>query len=302
MSIVVLGSINMDLVARVPRLLRPGETLTGRTFTTVPGGKGANQAVACARLGAATHMIGRVGADAFGEALRASLRGCGVDASGVAVQPGTSSGVAVITVDDAGENEIVVIPGANAALDQAELDRLNLALRGARVLLLQLEVPLAVVTAAAKLARQRSVTVILDPAPAQPLPAELYGAVDILTPNESEAAALVGFLLDSQEAIVRAGVAMLRRGVSQVIIKLGAQGVYWTNGVQDAFCPAFQVVAVDTVGAGDAFNGALAVGLAEDLPMMEAMRMAAAAGALSATRPGAQSAMPDRATLTGLLG
>ena len=301
LSIVVFGSINMDLVARVPRLLLPGETLIGRSFSTVPGGKGANQAVACARLGAATRMIGRVGADTFGAALRASLQGYGVDTSGVAVHPGTASGVAVITVDDAGENEIVVIPGANATLGQMDLDRLDAALNGARVLLLQLEVALEVVVAAATLARRRGVTVILDPAPAQPLPAELYAAVDIMTPNESEAAALAGFPLDDLEAVARAGVALSQRGARNVIIKLGAQGAYWSDGFAGAFRPAFQVEAVDTVAAGDAFNGALAVGLSEDLSLPEAIRWGLAAGALCATQSGAQSAMPGRAALADLL-
>jgi ribokinase len=301
-SIVVLGSINMDLVARVPRLLRPGETLIGRAFATAPGGKGANQAVACARLGAATRMIGRVGDDAFGAALRESLRRSGVDISGVAFQPGVSSGVAVITVDDAGENEIVVIPGANATLDQADLGHLDAALSAARILLLQLEVPLATVAAAAALARRRGVTVILDPAPAQHLPADLYGTVDILTPNEGEAAALVGFPLDSAEAVVRAGETLCARGTRNVLIKLGAQGVYWSNGPESAFCPAFQVAAVNTVAAGDAFNGGLAVALAEGRAMREAIRWGSAAGALCATRPGAQSAMPDRAAVERLLG
>ena len=225
-----------------------------------------------------------------------------MDTTEVAVQADTSSGVAVITVDDAGENEIVVIPGANAAVGQADLDRLDVALNGTCVLLLQLEVPLAAVAAAAALARRRGVTVILDPAPAQPLPADLYGAVDVLTPNEGEAAALVGFPLNSREAIVRAGVDLVGRGVRNALIKLGAQGVYWTDGVDGAFCPAFQVEAVDTVAAGDAFNGALAVALAEGLDLLTAIRWGAAAGALCATRPGAQSAMPDRTVLARMLG
>jgi ribokinase len=301
LSIVVFGSINMDLVARVPRLLLPGETLIGRTFTTVSGGKGANQAVACARLGATTRMIGRVGDDAFGEELRESLEGYGVDTAGVAVHPGTASGVAVITVDDAGENEIVVIPGANATVGRADLERLDVALAGARVLLLQLEVPLDAVMAAAALAHTRGVIVILDPAPSQPLPVELYAATDILTPNEVEAAALVGFPLDSQEVVTRAGTELLKRGAHSVVIKLGGQGVYWSNGMDSAFHSAFRVEAVDTVGAGDAFNGALAVGLSEGLDMPEAIRWGLVAGALSATQPGAQSAMPDRAAVERLL-
>ena len=302
MSIVVFGSINMDLVARVPRLPAPGETLTGHGFFTVPGGKGANQAVACARLGATTRMIGRVGDDAFGGELRGSLQGYGVDTSGVAVHPGAASGVAVITVDDAAENEIIVVPGANGVVCREDLDRLEAALDGARVLLLQLEVPLDAVVAAAEMGRRRGVTVILDPAPAQPLPEALYAAVDILTPNESEAAALVGFPLDDPGAIARASQMLLGRGARSVIVKLGGKGAFWSNGTESAHFPAFRVEAVDSVGAGDAFNGGLAVGLGDGLDMAAAIRWGLAAGALSVTRSGAQPSMPDRAAVVEMLG
>jgi ribokinase len=190
MSIVVFGSINMDLVAGTQCLPRPGETLAGHSFRTVPGGKGANQAVACARLGAPTRMVGRLGADGFGVALRAGLVQEGIDVTGVGADPVQPSGVALITVEASGENTIIVVPGANGAVGAAELERLDAALAGARALLLQLEVPLEAVIAAAERARAQGVTVILDPAPAQALPAALFPLVDILTPNESEAAAL----------------------------------------------------------------------------------------------------------------
>jgi ribokinase len=302
LSIVVFGSINMDLIARVPRLPSPGETLTGHGFFTAPGGKGANQAVACARLGAATRMIGRVGDDAFGVMLRESLAEYGVDTSGVAIQPGVPSGVAVITVDDAAENEIIVVPGANGVVGREDLGRLEAALDGAQVLLLQLEVPLDAVVAAAEMGRRRGVTVILDPAPAQPLPEALYAAVDILTPNESEAAALVGFRLDDPDAIVRASRVLLSRGARSVIVKLGGKGVFWSNGLESAHFPTFPVAAVDSVGAGDAFNGGLAVGLSDGLDTAAAIRWGSAAGALSVTKSGAQPSMPDRAAVTALLG
>jgi len=302
LAIVVFGSINMDLVARVPRLPAPGETLTGHGFFTAPGGKGANQAVACARLGAATRMIGRVGDDAFGGMLRESLTGYGVDTYGVAIQPGVPSGVAVITVDDAAENEIIVVPGANGVVGREDLVRLAAALDGARVLLLQLEVPLDAVVAAAEMGRRRGVTVILDPAPAQPLPGALYAAVDILTPNESEAEALVGFPLDDPEAIARASQTLLDRGARSVIVKLGGKGVFWSNGLESARFPAFPVEAVDTVGAGDAFNGGLAAGLSEGLDTAAAIGWGLAAGALSVTKSGAQPSMPDRAAVAALLG
>jgi ribokinase len=301
LAIVVFGSINMDLVARVPRLPSPGETLIGHGFFTAPGGKGANQAVACARLGAATRMIGRVGDDAFGAMLRESLAEYGVDTAGVAIQPGAPSGVAVITVDDAAENEIIVVPGANGVVGREDLDRLEAALDGARVLLLQLETPLDVVVAAAEMGRRRGVTVILDPAPARPLPGALYAAVEILTPNESEAAALVGFPLDDPDAIARASQTLLSRGVRSVIVKLGGKGVFWSNGLECAHFPTFPVEAIDSVGAGDAFNGGLAVGLSDGLDMAAAIRWGLAAGALSVTKSGAQPSMPDRAAVAALL-
>jgi len=291
----------MDLVARVPRLPAPGETLTGHSFFTAPGGKGANQAVACARLGAATRMIGRVGDDAFGAMLRESLAEYGVDTAGIAIRPGVPSGVAVITVDDAAENEIIVVPGANGVVGREDLDRLEAALDGARVLLLQLETPLDAVVAAAEIGRRRGVTVILDPAPARPLPGALYAAVEILTPNESEAAALVGFPLDDPDAIARASQTLLSRGVRSVIVKLGGKGVFWSNGLESAHFPAFRVAAVDSVGAGDAFNGGLAVGLSDGLDMAAAIRWGLAAGALSVTKSGAQPSMPDRAAVAALL-
>lgn len=300
MTIAVFGSINMDLVVRTPRLPAPGETLTGRTFFTVPGGKGANQAVACARLGAATRMIGRVGDDGFGEQLRASLRGYGVNDDGVLTTPGPS-GVAVIAVDDAAENTIVIVPGANGAVSTADIPRLEAALDGASVLLLQLETPLEAVTAAARAARARGVTVILDPAPAQPLPDELYALADIMTPNESEAAALTGITVADDAAVAAAARELLARGVGRAIIKLGARGAWVADAHAARMYPAFSVTPVDTVAAGDAFNGGLATALSEGRPFDEAIRWGLAAGALSVTRAGAQPSMPARAELLQFL-
>jgi ribokinase len=302
MAVVVFGSINMDLVVRAPCLPVGGETLTGSTFFTAPGGKGANQAVACARLGARTHMIGRVGGDVFGETLRDGLRAEGVDVAGVVIDAGQPSGVALIALDDAAENFIVVVPGANGVIGSEMIAGLDAALADARVLLLQLEIPLEAVLAAAQLARQRGVTTILDPAPARPLPPELYATTDILTPNETEAAALVGFpVRDAADARRAAGV-LLERGARRVIIKMAARGAYWTDGSTEQLVPAFPVEAVDTVAAGDAFNGALAAALAEGLPFGEAVRWAAAAGALAVTKAGAQTSMPRRAEVLALLG
>lgn len=302
MAVVVFGSINMDLVVRAPRLPAAGETLIGRTFFTAPGGKGANQAVARARLGAPTHMIGRVGGDVFGETLRDGLRAYGVGVTGVAVDPGQPSGVALIAVDDAAENFIIVVPGANGAIGSDMLARLDATLPSARVLLLQLEIPLEAVLAAAQAARRHGVTTILDPAPARSLPPDLYAATDVLTPNETEAALLAGFPVRDADDARRAARVLLARGARRVIIKMAGKGAYWTDGITEQFVPAFPVEAVDTVAAGDAFNGALAAALDGGLPFAEAVRWGAAGGALAVTRAGAQAAMPDRAEILALLG
>jgi len=300
-TVVVFGSINMDLVARTPRLPSAGETLTGEHFFTAPGGKGANQAVAAARLGAPTRMVGRVGGDVFGETLRQGLRDDGVDVASVATAQEQPSGVALITVDATGENTIIVVPGANGTLGADDLAHLDDALSEARVLLLQLEVPLAAVSEAARRAHERGVAVVLDPAPARPLPAELYAATAILTPNAGEAATLVGFELDDDAAIRRAAEVLLERGAGSVVIKLGADGAYYHDGARGLFVPSYKVTAVDTVAAGDAFNGGLAAALHDGRPFEQAVRWGIAAGALAVTKAGAQPALPRRAALFALL-
>jgi ribokinase len=302
MAVVVFGSINMDLIVHTPRWPVAGETVTGQAFYTVPGGKGANQAVAAARLGAATQMVGRVGGDAFGAQLRAHLQAEGVAVTRVVPDVAQPSGIALIAVDAAAQNRIIVVPGANGAVGTADLARLETALAGARVLLLQLEIPLDAVLGAARVAAAAGVPVVLDPAPVPDrLPGELLAQATILTPNEPEAAALVGFPLDGEAAIVRAGRALVAHGARNVIITLGERGAYWTDGRAEVFRPGVPVAAVDTVGAGDAFNGALAVALAEDRPLDIAITWGLAAGALAVTRPGAQAALPTRAALLALL-
>jgi ribokinase len=292
-SILVFGSINMDLVCRVDRLPLPGETLPGSAFFSAPGGKGANQAAACARLGAEVKLIGRVGEDVFGSSLREGLHGCGVDVCHVTVIPG-ASGVALITVDRNGENSIVIVPGANGQVGGPDLEVLDPALENAHTLLLQLEIPMEAVLQAARRAHSRGVRVVLDPAPALPLPEELYRLVDVLTPNENECAALVGFPVHDLPFAEHAADVLLRRGVRQVVIKLGARGAYLHDGESGEMVPGFPVEALDTTAAGDAFNGALAVALGNGHPLRQAVRFANAAGALSATRQGAQPSMPTR--------
>ena len=300
-SIIVFGSINMDLVTKTPRLPVAGETLTGYEFFTAGGGKGANQAVAAARLGISTQIVGRLGNDDFGRQLLRHLQAAGVHTDGVLVDEATSSGVAVITVDDAGENNIIIIAGANGRLNETDVERLRSRLSGAAALLMQLEIPMPTVQLAAQAAHSAGVPVILDPAPAQDIPDELYPLIDIITPNQLEASQLVGFPVDGQEAAAKASAELQQRGVSTVMVKLGDRGVFCATAEETFFVPAFSVPAVDTVAAGDAFNGALAVALAQGRLLREAVVWGAAAGALSATKAGAQPSLPDRETFEAFL-
>lgn len=300
-SIIVFGSINMDLVTKTPRLPIAGETIKGHEFFTAGGGKGANQAVAVAKLGIPTQLVGRLGDDDFGRQLLRHLQSAGVQTEGVLVDETTSSGVAVITVDDAGENHIIIIAGANGRLNETDVERLRSRLSGAAALLMQLEVPMPTVQLAAQAAHSAGVPVILDPAPAQDIPRELYPLIDIMTPNQLEASQLVGFPVDGQEAAAKASAELQQRGVSTVMVKLGDRGVFCATTEETFFVPAFSVQAVDTVAAGDAFNGALAVALAQGRPLREAVVWGAAAGALSATKAGAQPSLPDRKTFEAFL-
>ncbi|MYA19827.1 MAG: ribokinase [Chloroflexi bacterium] len=299
--IVVLGSINMDLVATAPALPRPGQTVIGESFATAPGGKGANQAVAAARLGADVRMIGRVGDDLFGPMLLASLEAHGVTVDDVATTPGVSSGIAVILLDDERQNYIVGVYGANMACDEVQVQAASRVLEGADALLLQMEIPLAVSLEAAGLARRKGVPVLFDPAPPSELPGPAYAAFDVIVPNQSEAEVLTGVPVDGVDSALDAARILRARGAGTAIVKLGEQGVVYSADTSEGHVPAFTVEAVDTVAAGDGFAGALAVALAEGQPLDRAVRFAAAAGALVVTRRGAQDAMPGRTEVERLL-
>lgn len=299
--IVSLGGINMDLVAFAERLPADGETVVGSRFVTYGGGKGANQAVAAARMGARAAMAGRVGDDMFGPQLVGLLQSAGVDTGAVAVAPGVSSGIAAISVGAGGQNRIVQVLGANDTCGDAEYDAVAGLLPPASALLLQLEVAPELSLRAAELAAAQGVRVILDPGPVRPVPGDFYRHIAVITPNETEAEALVGYPISVGDTVERAAQELLRRGVGAVAITLGEQGAYWSDGAVGGYVPPFPVTAVDTVAAGDAFNGALAVALAEGKPLAAAARWAAAAGALAVTRVGAQDAMPTRGEVEMLL-
>jgi ribokinase len=300
-SILVVGSSNTDMVIKLDRLPKPGETILGGRFSSVPGGKGANQAIAAARAGGRVTFVGRVGRDRFGDGALAGFRADGVNVNHVIRDPASPSGVALIFVGPDGENSIAVASGANARLAPADLRKAQSAFRQARIVLLQLETPLNTVAAAAKLAVAAGARVILNPAPAQSLPAALLPRVWVLTPNGSEAELLTGIAVTNRAGAERAAAALLAQGVQNVIITLGARGAFVAGRGESCLVPGYKVRAVDSTGAGDVFNGALAVALAEGQSLLEAARFANAAAAISVTRMGAQAAAPARREIQRLL-
>lgn len=299
--IISLGGINMDLVTFSERLPADGETVVGERFVTYPGGKGANQAVAAARMGARSAMVGRVGDDMFGPQLTDLLEAAGVDAGAVGVSTGTNSGIAVISVGEGGQNRIVQVLGANDTCGDAEYDAIAALLPKASALMLQLEVFIELSIKVAELADSQGVQVILDPGPVRPVPEEFYPHVSVITPNETEAEALVGYPIVDMLTAASAAEELLARGVRSSVIKLGAQGAYWAVGSSKGEIPSFPVQAVDTVAAGDAFNGALAVALSEGHSLESAVRWGCAAGALAVTQVGAQDSMPERDAVLAFL-
>jgi ribokinase len=292
-KVVIVGSLNMDLVTRAPRLPRAGETLAGQSFVTVPGGKGANQAVAAARLGASVAMIGCVGDDAYGEQLRAALLAEGVDCQAVTPVTGESTGVALIVVDDSSQNAIVIVAGGNGHVTASVVDSFDALLSQAEVIICQLEVPLETVGHVLKRGHELGKTVILNPAPASgPLPPQWFAWIDYLIPNESEATALTGLPVDSTASADAAASALLAAGVSKVIVTLGEQGALFASKSRSEHFPAPKVQPIDTTAAGDTFVGGFAAALADGKSESDAIRFGQVAAALSVTRSGAQPSIP----------
>lgn len=301
--VVVVGSINIDLVANTEKIPVEGETVLGKSFRIHPGGKGANQAVAVARLGYPVRMIGRLGDDTFGAQLKAHLESAGVDVAGVAITPGTS-GVAMIVVAERGENSIVITPGANALLTPQDLDANIEIIRSAGIVLTQLEIPTETVRHLAEICSREAVPLILDPAPAKELPADLLRRVEWFTPNETEAAFFIGNRSGTANPLDPDSMAqmLLRNGMRGVVLKLGSRGAYLASatGLTASVNP-FPVEPIDTTAAGDAFNGAFATGLMLNMGPVGGARFAAAAAAISVTRAGAQSSMPVMAEVEQMM-
>jgi ribokinase len=291
-AIVVVGSANLDVVARTARFPSPGETVVGESVGYFAGGKGANQAAAAAKLGGDASFVGRVGDDAAGDRLLRDLAAVGVDTRCVIRTLGTTTGTAIVTVDEAGENRIVMVPGANALVSADDLDCIEWP--AVRALLLQLEIPRDVVVAAARRAHEHGALVLLDPAPVVTLPDALWSLIDVLLPNQQEAEVLSGIAIGGVPSARSAASRLAARGSCASIVKLGADGAVIAEGNYISHIPSVAVNVVDTTAAGDAFAGALAVALVAGEPLASAAVFACRAGALAVTRPGAQSSLPTR--------
>jgi ribokinase len=302
-KVFVAGSIIMDVVATAPRHPKVGETVLGHGMYFFPGGKGANQAVAARKLGCDVSFIARTGADAFGDAARAEMASYDLDLSSVRRDEKNATGIAIIKVGEGGQNMISVIAGANFAVDLSDVEAAKAKLSSTRVLLLQLETPLAASLAAASIVRKSGGRVVLDPAPAPktPLESATIAAIDIVTPNESEAAGILGWQPSNPDEGLRAAKELRTRGFATAIVKLGAQGVAVSGPEAEGLVQPFKVTPIDTVAAGDSFNGGLACALDEDRPLLDAVRFAAACGALSTTKQGASAAAPTRAEIEAFL-
>ena len=291
-NIVVLGSLNMDLIGESSRFPDAGETIFGTNFYTAPGGKGANQAAGVASLKGNSKIIGRVGNDSFGSELMKALSKIGVDVAGVMIDERTSTGVALIILDSVGENRIVVFSGANMSCDEVQISTVMDSISNADALMLQLEIPLGISLSAAEHARKLNVPVIWDPAPARDLPGEVFRSCDFITPNQSEAQSLTGVAVISIETASEAADILLDKGVRHVVIKMGGEGAFVASASQRFHVPAFEVEVVDTVAAGDAFNAGFALSIARGMTLQDSVKFACAAGAVAVTKNGAQNAMP----------
>lgn len=300
----VIGSLNVDLTVSIPRFHQPGETVFGTAFATYPGGKGGNQAVAAARLGADVLLCGRLGDDPHGRLYRQSLAGEGIDTAGVVTDPVAATGVALIEVDAAGENRIAVVPGANMAVDRAQIDALMPQLLARDIFLLQLELDLDVTAYVARALRTAGKTVLLDPGPAPggPLPEGLLAAADYLLPNRHELAALSGMPTDTAAQVQAAARALLAQGPRAILAKRGARGCLYVTADDVQAIPPFPVATVDTTAAGDSFAGGFAAALAWGAQPADAAYFASAVAALSTTGQGAQGAMPSLAQVRAFLG
>lgn len=300
-KLAVLGSINADHILNLSHFPRPGETVIGKQYQIAFGGKGANQAVAAGRAGADIAFIACVGADDIGERIRQQLQQDRIDTAPVETVADEATGVAMIFVNGEGENNIGIYSGANAALTPACVDRHQQVIADAEALLMQLESPLESVLAAAKIARANATQVILNPAPATQLSDELLALIDIITPNETEAEILTGIVVKSDEDAARAAQALHNKGISTVLITLGRRGVWLSEQGQGVRIPGFSVQAIDTIAAGDTFNGAFITARLEGVAMHDAVRFAHAAAAIAVTRPGAQPSVPWRSEIDNFL-
>ena len=300
-KILVLGSSNMDLILRIPRFHNPGETILGENLVTAFGGKGANQAIASKRLGGKVSFITKLGTDPYGHTYYKYLIANGLDPKGILKDRECPTGVALIELNPKGENRIIVSPGANGVLTPEDLRRLTPAFNGTKVFVTQLEIPLATVKTALRMARRNEAITLLNPSPATLLPKELFASVDFLVPNEWEAQFLTRIKMKKEGDIPKIAGRLLRMGVKNVVITLGPKGLFFKNEKEEIRMEAFQVKVVDTTAAGDAFMGALACGLSEGQPIQEALKLANTAGALATTKLGAQPSLPRQQDLERFL-
>lgn len=300
-KILVIGSSNMDLVVQVPRCPAAGETLFGSSFTTNYGGKGANQAVAVARIGSGVTFMTKLGNDTFGQQMRQHFSEEGMDLPHILTDAESPTGTALITVEDKGENRIIVVPGANARLTENDVESLSDEINSCRFVLTQLEIPLPTVLHIAEMASAAGKQLILNPAPARPLPDSLLQKVFLITPNETEAEILTGIRVSDAESARRAALWFREKGVQQIVITMGSQGAFVFTDDFQGMVPSYKVKAIDTTAAGDVFNGALTVALSEGKTTADAARFGCAASALAVMRPGAQSSIPTRTEIDAFL-